>query len=408
MEREKIEEYIKRTRGLARINEDNNQQVYQYKYNVNHSFNWGEDIDSYSDARIVVVRFKNGRKDFYQNSEQLFLKISDVVVVEAANGHDVGIVDLTGFTAYWEALKNKKNKDENFLKIYRKAKSVDIEKWFEAVSREETTFKRTKEIIKELSLEMKLIDVEFQGDGTKATFYYTANDRVDFRELIKVLAQEFKIRVEMRQIGARQEAAKVGGIGSCGMELCCIRWKKNFESVTTNAARFQELSLNPSKLAGQCGKLKCCLNYEIDSYIEARKSFPDTSIHLKTKQGTAYYQKSDVFKKVLWYSFDPENSVNITPLTIDRVNEIIEMNSNNIEPDTLLQNKLETADLINSKHKVQIDEKNIVKSKEPKGQKKSKIKKNSIIDSGKQKKNSNNKRRRKKNKNNDKNNNTVK
>lgn len=392
---DKIEEYIKATRGFAKINENNNQHIFQYKFSLNHSFNWGEDIkSSLDDKNLIIVRFKNGRKGIYQNPEEIFLKTSDVVIVESANGHDVGIVDITDYTAYWKALKSRNNTDEEFPKIYRKAKPVDLEKWYEALSREENTFQRAREIIDELALEMKLADVEFQGDGTKATFYYTANDRVDFRELIKILAQEFKIRVEMRQIGARQEAAKIGGIGPCGMELCCIKWKNNFESVTTNAARYQELSLNPSKLAGQCGKLKCCLNYEVDSYIEARNNFPDTSIHLRTKQGTSYYQKSDVFKKILWYSFDPENSLNITPLTIDRVNEIIEMNKKNIQPDTLLQNKLEATDLINSKHKVQIEKENFVRNNEEKEQKNLKIKKNSDTDNIKNKKRPNNNKRR--------------
>jgi cell fate regulator YaaT (PSP1 superfamily) len=329
-----------------------------------HAFNWGENIKNNNQKNIVVVRFKNNRKEIFDNHENLFLKKGDIVAVEAVSGHDIGIIDLTDSTAYWYALKKQIDTNSDLPKIYRKARSVDIEKWKNAISKEHKTLLRTKEIIAELSLDMKLGDVEFQGDGSKATFFYTADDRVDFRELIKILAQEFHIRIEMRQIGARQESARIGGIGPCGMELCCIRWKKNFESVTTNSARYQELSLNPSKLAGQCGKLKCCLNYEIDSYIEARKKFPDTSITLKTKQGNAYYQKSDVFKKTLWYSFDPENSVNITALSIERVNEIITMNNNNEIPDTLTQNKLELSDLISSKHNVKISSEEIIDSKD--------------------------------------------
>ncbi len=356
--------YILETRGYSKELELSCETCNNNQWSLKHSFNWGENIKtSQNEKNYVVVRFKNGRKNVFVNPENLFLKIGDIVIVEAQTGHDVGIIDMTDHTAYWYALKEGVTKQDQVLQIYRKAKETDIEKWLIAIEREQFTLKKTKEIIEELNLNMKLGDVEFQGDNTKATFYYTADDRVDFRELIKILAQEFKIRVEMRQIGARQEASRIGGIGPCGMELCCIRWKRNFESVTTNAARHQELSLNPSKLAGQCGKLKCCLNFEIDSYIEAKKDFPNISVPLQTNQGTAYYQKSDVFKKVLWYSFDPENSVNITPLSIDRVTEIIEMNKNNQKPDTLLQNKLELSDLISSKHNVTISEENIVEGK---------------------------------------------
>ncbi len=349
--------YILETRGYSKELGLSCETCPNHQWSLKHSFNWGENVRTdQNDRNYVVVRFKNGRKNVFVNPENLFLKIGDIVIVEAQTGHDVGIIDMTDQTAYWYALKEGVTRQEEVLQVYRKAKATDIEKWLIAIDREQPTLKRSKEIIEELNLDMKLGDVEFQGDNTKATFYYTADDRVDFRELIKILAQEFKIRVEMRQIGARQEAARIGGIGPCGMELCCIRWKRNFESVTTSAARHQELSLNPSKLAGQCGKLKCCLNFEIDSYIEAKKDFPDISVPLQTNQGTAYYQKSDVFKKILWYSFDPENSVNITPLSIERVSEIIEMNKNDEKPDTLLQNKLELSDLISSKHNVKISE----------------------------------------------------
>ena len=356
--------YILETRGYSKELGLSCETCPNHQWSLKHSFNWGENVRTdQNDRNYVVVRFKNGRKNVFVNPENLFLKIGDIVIVEAQTGHDVGIIDMTDQTAYWYALKEGVTRQEEVLQVYRKAKATDIEKWLIAIDREQPTLKRSKEIIEELNLDMKLGDVEFQGDNTKATFYYTADDRVDFRELIKILAQEFKIRVEMRQIGARQEAARIGGIGPCGMELCCIRWKRNFESVTTSAARHQELSLNPSKLAGQCGKLKCCLNFEIDSYIEAKKDFPDISVPLQTNQGTAYYQKSDVFKKILWYSFDPENSVNITPLSIERVSEIIEMNKNDEKPDTLLQNKLELSDLISSKHNVKISEENIVEGK---------------------------------------------
>ena len=363
-----IEKYIHQTRGCTLPMTEESASCSSCSYDIKHSFDWGEFLKpDIKRKNYVVVRFKSGRKAVFENNEELFLKKGDVVAVEAATGHDIGVVDITGETAYWQALKQGVKNDTDLPKVYRKARAVDIEKWKDAIAKETEFLKRTKEIIQELGLEMKLGDVEIQGDSSKATFYYTADDRVDFRELIKILASEFKIRIEMRQIGARQESARIGGIGSCGMELCCIRWKKDFESVTTNSARYQELSLNPTKLAGQCGKLKCCLNYEIDAYIEARKGFPDTSITLKTKEGNAYYQKSDVFKKILWYSSDPENSVNITSLTIERVNEIIEMNQRGDMPDSLLQNKIELADLISNRHNVTITSDDIVDSKDDSG-----------------------------------------
>ncbi len=359
-----LEKYIHNTRGCTLpIDETSCKTCNNFASDTMHSFNWGENLNSSINKKnLIEIRFKNNRKAIYENIEQLFLKKGDIVAVEAPTGHDIGIVSLTGETAHWQYLKQKT--DTDIPKIYRKARPVDIEKWEEAIAQEEPILARTKEIIEELRLEMKLGDVEFQGDGTKATFYYTAEDRVDFRKLIKILAQEFKLRIEMRQIGARQESARIGGIGTCGMELCCIRWKRDFESVTTNSARYQELSLNPSKLAGQCGKLKCCLNYEVDAYIEARGNFPDTSIPLKTKDGNNYYQKSDVFKQILWYSSDPENSVNITSLTFERVYEIIEMNKQGKIPDTLLQDKLKLSDLISTKHNVKISSEEIIDSKD--------------------------------------------
>ncbi len=374
-----IKKYINLTRGCSQPIDENDKVCFNSVYDTMHTFNWAENISvSPYIKNLVEIRFKNGRKGIFNNFEELFLKKGDVVAVESASGHDIGIVGLQGESVYWQIPKHELPPNGSFLKIYRKAKPIDIDKWNESLIRENQVLKRSKEIIEELNLDMKLGDVEFQGDGSKATFYYTAEDRVDFRELIKILASEFKIRIEMRQIGARQESAKIGGIGTCGRELCCISWKRNFASVTTNAARFQDLSLNPLKLAGQCGKLKCCLNYEIDAYIEARKDFPDISIPLKTKNGKAYYQKSDVFKKILWYSFDPENSLNITPLTIERVEEIIEMNKKNIFPETLTQDNIELADLISSKHNVKLTKKDIEDSKLPliKNDKKKKKRKN--------------------------------
>lgn len=356
-----IEKYIRETRGYYITDE-------HYKYNnlydglccnrlnsVPWSKRWIQNKSKYNN--LYEVRFKNGRKSIYKNTEDIFLKVGDLVVVEAQIGYDVGIVNQFGEQIYFQILKYTKLYE--IPQIFRKAKASDIEKWKKSIIKEEEIFKKAKVIIENMGLIMKLNDVEVQGDGTKVTFYYTADDRVDFRELIKVFASEFKMRIEMKQIGARQEAARIGGIGSCGRELCCTNWKSLFESVTTNAARYQELSLNPSKLAGQCGKLKCCLNYEIDLYIETKKNFPDTSIVLKTKQGDAYYQKCDIFKKLYWYSFDPENSVNITAISIERVEEIIELNKNGVIPDTLEFNNLETKQLISSKHNIKfIDDNN--------------------------------------------------
>jgi cell fate regulator YaaT (PSP1 superfamily) len=295
-------------------------------------------------TEVVEVRFKNTRKDYFHNINRLPLSEGDIIAVEASPGHDIGIVSLTG------DLVEKKLKQQNihsesteFKKIYRKAKDTDIEKWRQAVSLEHQTMIKARKIADDLNLEMKIGDVEYQGDKTKAIFYYIADERVDFRELIKILADEFKIRIEMRQIGTRQESGRIGGIGSCGRELCCSLWISNFVSVTTNAARHQELSLNPQKLAGQCGKLKCCLNYELDSYLDAKKEFPDTSIKLETKKGTAYHQKTDIFKKILWYSFSPDSSENLTPVSVQRVKEVIELNKkgeiveNLAAPDTVVQ-----------------------------------------------------------------------
>lgn len=360
-----IQNYKNLTRGCTQNIEAGIKQCNHSVFDIKHSFDWAENIQpDVLGSNLVEIRFKNGRKGVFWNHEELFLQKGDVVAVETTSGHDIGLVELQGESVYWQ-----KNKYENipsdgvYPKIYRKARLLDYEKWDYGLEREADVLKRSKEIVDELNLNMKLGDVEFQGDSSKATFFYTADERVDFRELIKILASEFKIRVEMRQIGARQESSKIGGIGTCGRELCCISWKRSFESVTTNSARSQELSLNPTKLAGQCSKLKCCLNYEIDAYKEARKDFPNISIPLRTKEGKAYFQKSDVFKKVLWYSLEPQNSVNIAPLTAERVEEIIEMNKNKKYPDTLLQNNLHLADLISSKHNVQISSDDIDKNK---------------------------------------------
>lgn len=275
---------------------------------------------------IVEVRFKNGRKHFYRNTENLSLSIGDVVATEASPGHDVGQVSLTGELVRVQMKKKKVAQDsEEVLKIYRKASQRDIDVWQEGREREEKIKQRSRQIAIRLNLSMKISDIEFQGDGSKATFYYTAEDRVDFRQLIKEFAREFNTRIEMKQIGLRQEAARLGGIGSCGRELCCSTWLTDFRSVSTSAARYQQLSLNPQKLAGQCGKLKCCLNYELDTYLEALKSFPKTDVKLKTKKGTAVCQKIDIFKGALWYAYEGE-WMNWHQLSPEQANKIVALN----------------------------------------------------------------------------------
>lgn len=276
---------------------------------------------------FVEVRFKNGRKHFFRNSENLSLSIGDVVATEANPGHDVGVVDLTGELVRVQMRKKKvPTNSREILKIYRKASQKDIDTWQELREKEEKIKVRAREIAIRLNLKMKISDIEFQGDGSKATFYYTAEERVDFRQLIKEFAREFNIRVEMRQIGFRQEASRLGGIGSCGRELCCSTWLTDFRSVNTSAARYQQLSLNPQKLAGQCGKLKCCLNYELDTYLDALKHLPKNDVKLHTKKGTAVCQKMDIFSGMLWYAYEGDWS-NWHTLTAAQANEIIKKNS---------------------------------------------------------------------------------
>ncbi len=274
----------------------------------------------------VEIRFKNGRKQFFHNPENLTLSIGDVVATEASPGHDVGIVTLTGELVRVQMKKKKVKEDsEEVLKVYRKASQRDIDVWQEARDKEDKMKVRAREIAIRLDLRMKISDIEFQGDGSKATFYYTAEERVDFRQLIKEFAREFNTRIEMRQIGFRQEAARLGGIGSCGRELCCSTWLTDFRSVNTSAARYQQLSLNPQKLAGQCGKLKCCLNYELDTYLDALKDFPKTDTKLFTKKGTAVCQKIDIFQGVLWYAYEGE-WMNWHKLTAEQASKIVQAN----------------------------------------------------------------------------------
>jgi cell fate regulator YaaT (PSP1 superfamily) len=303
-------------------------------------FDWLSDIElpyGQKPFSVVEVRFKNGRKGYYQNPKNLSLFIGDTVVVEVSPGHDVGIVSLSGELVKTQ-LKRKgvTEKESDLKKIYRKASQEDLDKWIAARGKENDLLHKTRTLAIKLKLDMKLTDVEFQGDGTKAIFYYTSEGRVDFRELIKRMADEFRIRIEMKQIGARQEAGRLGGIGSCGRELCCSTWLTDFRSVSTSAARYQQLSLNPQKLAGQCGKLKCCLNYELDAYAESLKDFPDNKRLLETDQGKAYCIKTDIFKRTMWYQFErKEDSLvpgKIVALSVERVHEIIAMNKQGEKP----------------------------------------------------------------------------
>lgn len=325
-----------------------------------NTYNWLEDIpESYHNCDIVEIRFKNTRKGFYKNVNDLKLKRGDIVAVEASPGHDIGIVSLVGALVKIQIERNNISIEENeFRKVYRKAKPADIEKWNESMALEFPTMIKSRKIALDLKLEMKIGDVEYQGDGTKAIFYYIADDRVDFRELIKILAEQLKVRIEMKQIGARQEAGRIGGIGSCGRELCCSTWITSFVSVTTNAARYQEVSLNPQKLAGQCGKLKCCLNYELAAYLDAQKDFPSTSIPLETEQGLVFHQKTDVLKRLMWYSSKKEMPSEIVCLSVDQVKEIIEKNKKGEKVKKLesIEN-MNIAPIIDYQYKNAVDEK---------------------------------------------------
>ncbi|MDM1517001.1 hypothetical protein HX089_11455 [Myroides odoratimimus] len=274
---------------------------------------------------IVEVRFKNGRKDFYRYPKEIAISMGDIVATESSPGHDIGIVSLVGELVKVQMKKKKADPNGEVLKIYRKATQKDIDIWQEARNREETVKVRAREIAIALKLEMKISDVEFQGDASKATFYYTASERVDFRQLIKDFAREFSIRIEMKQVGFRQEAARLGGVGSCGRELCCSTWLTDFRSVNTSAARYQQLSLNPQKLAGQCGKLKCCLNFELDTYLEALKDMPDSDTKLMTVKGLAICQKIDIFKGQMWFAYI-NNSANWYVLSTEMVKEILVLN----------------------------------------------------------------------------------
>nr|MBC7612497.1 hypothetical protein [Pseudopedobacter sp.] len=300
-------------------------------------YDWLSDMDlpsNYKPFPYVEIRFKGSRKDFYRNEENIYLEAGELVAVETTTGgYDIGHVTLTGELVRMQMNRKRVTEEKSPLKIYRKATVQDVDKWKNAKERESETMYKSRTIALELGLAMKLSDVEYQGDRSKATFYYTAEGRVDFRELIKKLAEAFRVRIEMRQIGMRQEASRLGGIGSCGRELCCSTWLTDFKTVSTSAARYQNLSLNTLKLAGQCGKLKCCLNYELDTYMDALKTIPDHVDRLKTQKGEARLQKTDIFKQLMWFSFADDNTW--IPLGVDRVKEIVEMNKNGEKPEDL-------------------------------------------------------------------------
>lgn len=304
-----------------------------------NTYDWLSDMEApgHYHYDIFEVRFKNGRKDFFRNSNDLEIYPGDPVVVDVPNGHHLGYISLQGELVRLQMKKKKVADNDDIRSIYRIASQKDLEKFESVKKRENPTMFRTREIIDELKLEMKLTDVEYQSDNSKATFYYSADERVDFRELIKRLAAEFKIRVEMRQISLRQEAGRLGGIGSCGRELCCSTWLSEFKNVSTSAARYQNLSLNPSKLSGQCGRLKCCLNYELETYMDALKDIPKVESGLLTEKGEARLQKTDIFKKIMWFGYKNDNAW--IALDADRVLEIQKMNEQGKKPETLLENK---------------------------------------------------------------------
>lgn len=311
-------------------------------------FDWLSNMDVPAMHRfdVVEVRFKNGRKEFFRNTKKLDIVTGDPVVVDVPNGHHIGYISLQGELVRLQMTKKDITDDDTVREIYRKATSRDLERWEEARKREESVMYRTKEIIQQTKLEMKLTDVEFQADGTKATFFYSADGRVDFRELIKMLAGEFRIRVEMRQISVREEAGRIGGLGVCGRELCCSTWLTDFKNVSTSAARYQNLSLNPSKLSGQCGRLKCCLNYELDTYMDALKDIPEVEAPLQTQRGNAKLQKTDIFRKIMWFGYADDN--NWYAVDVDRVKEVQTMNKKGKKPSSLTENVEEVDEMESS------------------------------------------------------------
>ena len=307
-----------------------------------NTYDWLEDIPGNTELTdLVEVQFKNTRKGYYHNVNNLELKKGDIVAVEASPGHDIGVVTLTGSLVKLQIKKANLKSADDIKRIYRIARKADMDKYYESKAKEHSTMIRSRQIAKDLGLEMKIGDVEYQGDGNKAIFYYIADERVDFRQLIKDLAAAFHVRIEMKQIGARQEAGRIGGTGPCGRELCCATWMKNFVSVSTNVARYQDISLNPQKLAGMCAKLKCCLNYEVDNYIEAGRALPSRDIILQTKDQDFYFLKSDVLAGLVSYSSDKNIAANVETISISRANEIIEMNRRGEKPLSLTDNNTE-------------------------------------------------------------------
>ena len=339
-----------------------------------NTFDWLADIPVDNDGQdIVEVQFKNTRKGFYRNSNKLKLCKGDIVAVEASPGHDIGTVTLTGRLVPLQMKKANLKPDTEIKRIYRKAKNVDMEKFQEAKAREHDTMIRSRQIALDLGLDMKIGDVEYQGDGNKAIFYYIADERVDFRQLIKVLAEAFRVRIEMKQIGARQEAGRIGGIGPCGRELCCATWMTSFVSVSTGAARYQDISLNPQKLAGQCAKLKCCLNYEVDVYVEAQKRLPSKEITLETTEGTYYFFKADILKGLLTYSTDKSFLANAVTITARNAFDVINMNKRGEKPESLTDanpSEQKTFDLVEQESLTRFDKRrgnNKRKKKKPVG-----------------------------------------
>lgn len=338
-----------------------------------NTYDWLADIPGNAEEQdLVEVQFKNTRKGYYKNSNHLKLEKGDIVAVEATPGHDIGVVTLTGRLVPLQMRKANLKSDTDIKRIYRKAKPVDMEKYEEAKAKEHETMIRSRQIALNLNLNMKIGDVEYQGDGNKAIFYYIADERVDFRQLIKVLAEAFRVRIEMKQIGARQEAGRIGGIGPCGRELCCATWMTNFNSVSTGAARYQDISLNPQKLAGQCAKLKCCLNYEIDAYVEAQKRLPSKEITLETTEGIFYFFKADILKGLITYSSDKSFLANAVTITSRKAFEIINMNRRGEKPESLTEENTNTStktlDLVEQESLTRFDKKkgnNRKKKKKP-------------------------------------------
>ena len=337
-----------------------------------NTYDWMADIPGNADEQdMVEVQFKNTRKGYYKNSNKLPLMKGDIVAVEASPGHDIGTVTLTGRLVPLQMKKANIRPDAEIKRVYRKAKPVDMEKYEEAKSREHQTMIRSRKIAEELGLKMKIGDVEYQGDGNKAIFYYIADERVDFRQLIKVLADAFKVRIEMKQIGARQEAGRIGGIGPCGRELCCATWMTSFISVSTSAARYQDISLNPQKLAGQCAKLKCCLNYEVDAYVECQKRLPSKEIELETKDAVYYYFKADILAGTITYSTDKSFLANECTITARRAFEIINMNKNGEKPEKLdseegIKEERKSKDLLEQESLTRFDKNKSAKNKKKK------------------------------------------